>query len=87
MHYDSRTKYQNSSPIYGKHERVIRQGQPFIKTISSCTNTLNQRLDKVTRQVKQQQTEEIKKEANDLKLSLHASVNIYKDKQQIHHHL
>ena len=47
IHYDSRTKYRNSNPIYGKRERIIprdaqRTGtRTLLKILFKCTDILN----------------------------------------------
>ena len=58
------------------------QEQALFKIPSSCINTLKQRLDKLTLQVidDNSKLKKICKEADDLKLSLDASLNIYEDK-------
>ena len=62
-------------------EMLKEQEQALIKMLSSSTDTLNQRLDKLTLQVtKNNKLKEICKETDDLKVSLDASLNIYEDK-------
>ena len=58
------------------------QEQALIKILSSCTNTLNQRLDKIRLQVTENNNKlkEICKKTNDLKLSLDTPLNIYHNK-------
>lgn len=49
IHYDSRIKYPNSNPIYGKRERIIprdaqRTGtRTLLKILFKCTDILNQK--------------------------------------------
>ena len=63
-------------------EMFKEQEQALIKMLSSCINTLNQRLDELTLQVtdNNNKLKEICKETDDLKLNLDASLNIYEGK-------
>ena len=58
------------------------QQEALLKILSCCTDTLNQRLDKLTLQITDNNStlKECCKETDDLKLSLDASLNIYDDK-------
>ena len=58
------------------------QEEALLKILSSCTDALNQRLDKLALQVTDNNStlKECCNETDDLKLSLDASLNIYDDK-------